>query len=99
MDEPLEPTIGSWYKDLDGRSFEVVAVDEEAGTVEVQYFDGTLGELELEAWQESRPEPIEPPEDWTGAYEPLDRDDRGESDAPMRPEDWNGPWDELDRAD
>ena len=42
------PTIGAWYRLDGGESFEVVAFDTDDGTVEIQYFDGTVEELEME---------------------------------------------------
>ena len=40
MTAPL-PSIGAWYRHTGGDSFEVVAFDEDDGTIEIQYFDGT----------------------------------------------------------
>jgi len=45
-----KPDIGKWYQIRGGDQFEVVAVDEEDGTIEVQYFDGTVEELERSDW-------------------------------------------------
>jgi hypothetical protein len=46
----MRPDIGEWYRILDGDEFEVVAIDEDDGTIEVQYFDGTVAELEASDW-------------------------------------------------
>ena len=46
----VQPAIGEWYRFLDGDEFEVVAIDEDDGTIEVQYFDGTVEELESADW-------------------------------------------------
>lgn len=99
MQDRYEPSVGDWYKDEEGRSFEVVAVDEDEGSVEVQYFDGSLEEYDIEIWSELELEPIAPPEDWTGPFDDLERDDLGDTETPLRPEDWDGPWDNLDRDD
>jgi len=45
-----QPHIGGWYRAADGNLFEVVAVDKDDRTIEVQYFDGTVEELDLEDW-------------------------------------------------
>ena len=45
-----QPEIGAWYRVRGGDSFEVVAIDEDDGTIEVQYFDGTVEEMEREDW-------------------------------------------------
>jgi hypothetical protein len=69
--------IGDWYSLRGGELFEVVAVDEPEGTVEVQYFDGTVEELELDDWHAQcstgEIQEAEPPEDWTGSVD-IDRD-------------------------
>jgi hypothetical protein len=49
--------------------FEVVAVDEEHHTVELQHFDGTIEGLELENWQAIDYEPAQAPEDWSGSVD------------------------------
>lgn len=97
--EPVEPTIGSWYADARGRRFEVVAVDEAAGTVEVQFFDGAVAEYDMESWNAMLLEAIAAPEDWTGPYDDLEADDLGDTERPKHPEDWDGPWNELDQKD
>jgi hypothetical protein len=76
-----------------------VAVDEEDGSIEVQYFDGAVEEYEIETWYELEIEPTVPPEDWSGPYDDLERDDMGDTEVPMHPEDWNGPWDDIERED
>ena len=42
--------IGNWYRTPAGRLFEVVTLD--ADTIEIQYDDGDLEEIEQEAWLE-----------------------------------------------
>jgi len=49
MTRKIDPEIGGWYRGEDGQ-FEVVAWDERSGTVALQYFDGTLTELDIETW-------------------------------------------------
>jgi hypothetical protein len=74
----LDPIEGNWYQHLDNaRGFMVVNVSETEGTVDIQYFDGDIDELEMEEWEEMDLEEIEPPEDWTGPLDDLDPDDRG----------------------
>lgn len=94
-----EPTVGNWYKDLQGRSLEVVAVDDEEETVEVQYFGGEIEELSFDSWYDAELVTIEPPEDWSGPFDDLERDDLGDTEKPIHPEDWDGPWDDLDRKE
>ena len=42
------PVIGSWFTRSNGSLFKVVAVDEDDGTVDIQFYDGTMGEMEIE---------------------------------------------------
>ena len=79
----MKPTIGNWYRIQGSDSFEVVAYDEDDGTIELQYFDGTVEEMDLEDWNAEKEigalEEIEAPEDWTGSVDvdPEEDDTRG----------------------
>lgn len=88
---PIEqdPVVNQWYRHLDkGQQFQVTAIDEEAGTIEIQHFDGDVEELELDGWRELELEPIEPPEDWTGPMDDIERDDLGYTETDMTREEW-----------
>ena len=63
--EELEPRpeVGSWYEDVRSRRFEVTAVDEEAGTIGVQFFNGEAGSLDRRAWEDMVLELIAAPEE------------------------------------
>ena len=54
--------------------FEIVAVDEQDGTVELQHFDGTIEELDPEGWMSMRAEKTAPPEDWSGSVDIAQED-------------------------
>jgi hypothetical protein len=77
-----QPAVGNWYR-LNGETFEVVAVDEDDRTIEIQYFDGTVEEMDLEDWEsqceERALEAAEPPEDWSGSVD-VEPDEEGRSD-------------------
>ena len=45
-----QPGIGDWYRLNGGALFEVVALDDDDGTIEIQYFDGTVEEMDIEDW-------------------------------------------------
>ena len=47
-----EPVVGAFYEDLeeDGLTFEVTAFDENIGTIEIKYSDGTTDEIDLDDW-------------------------------------------------
>jgi hypothetical protein len=68
-----QPNIGNWYRVSGGETFEVVAVDDDDGTIEIQYFDGTVEELDIEdweaQWEDGALETAEPPEDWSGSVD------------------------------
>lgn len=51
---PMEedPEVGAVYEDAEGRTFEVRAFDENEGTVQLEYADGTLETIDLDAWYE-----------------------------------------------
>jgi hypothetical protein len=78
-----QPAIGDWYRLHGGALFEVVALDDDDGTVEIQYFDGTVEEMDIEdwdtQWDDGALEAAEAPEDWTGSVdvEAGDEETRG----------------------
>lgn len=79
MATQYRPEVGDWYESLSGDLFEVVAQDADDGTVEIQYFDGAIEELDLETWYEMELMSAEPPEDFTGSLD-MSREDAGVSD-------------------
>lgn len=95
IEQPL-PEVGAWYKADGGESFEVVAFDEEEAYIEIQYFDGTVEELDLDTWNEQFIEPVEPPEDWSGSLD-IERDDYGVDLGDTSHLDWHNPLDDFDR--
>ena len=85
-----DPIAGNWYRHVDkGECFQVVDIDEEAGNIEIQYFDGALDTVDLEEWYEMQIEAMEPPEDWTGPVDDIERDDLGYTETDMTSEDWS----------
>jgi hypothetical protein len=69
----IKPVVGQWYRGGTDELFEVVAIDDHDETIEIQYFDGSVTEVDVESWNEQlREEMIEAadaPEDWTGAVD------------------------------
>jgi hypothetical protein len=57
-----------------------VAFDEDDGTIEIQYFDGTVEEMDVEDWQsqweDGALEAAEAPEDWSGSVD-VEPDEEG----------------------
>jgi hypothetical protein len=96
----LAPIIGQWYRRSGGDSFEVVAIDREDRTIEIQYFDGTVGELEVEEWIEGEFESTEPPEDWTGSLDVDTEDTENEYEAePGNAQPWTDALQFVDRGE
>lgn len=97
MNNMLSPVIGNWYRNIeDGREFEVVAYDEEDATIEIQYFESEVEELDLDTWDELVLESMAAPEDWSGPFDDLVRDDMGDTEGVRRPENWSGPLTDIE---
>lgn len=94
-----KPVVEKWYKNLESNQlFEVVAIDEDEDTIEIQYFDAEIEELDQDTWDSLDIIEAAEPEDWTAPYE-LDREDRLESDSTQYPEDWSGPLTDIEPED
>ena len=96
MSTMVLPNIGEWYKDKSGQTFEVVALDNDEGSVEIQYFDGTVEELDLDTWKEQTIQLIEPPEDWSGSLD-IEKEDYGVDLEESHFNEWANPLDELEQ--
>lgn len=85
----IEPEVGNWYQSaLTRQTFEVVALDDHDNTVEIQYFDGDVAELDLDSWYRLELDNIPEPEDWTGPYE-MEGDDIGGETENYHPNNWD----------
>ncbi len=73
---PLMPEIGVWYQTPQGDYLEVVATDLAEQCIEVQYYDGSVSEFDLDAWEDLGALRAEPPEDWSGSLD-LSKEDYG----------------------
>ncbi|MCK4537048.1 MAG: hypothetical protein KAT93_08545 [Desulfuromonadales bacterium] len=97
MPAEVDPIIATWYCHLKkGQRFFVVAVDESARTVEVQDFDGTVNEFELDTWYELDIEVCAAPENWSGPLDIGNVDDLGTEITDTRPSDWNEPLNDFE---
>lgn len=74
MEFKTKPVIGEWYQGVDGQNFEVVAIDAEEATIEIQYFDGAVEELDFASWSQLPLQEVDPPEDWSGAMDMMRED-------------------------
>jgi hypothetical protein len=75
------PVIGQWFRRPNGTLFEVVAVDEDDATVEIQMFDGTIDEVDIERWPQLLLREVSAPEDWSGSVDMDPEDYVGEKDS------------------
>jgi hypothetical protein len=84
MTNRLPPIVGNWYKNRDrGELFQVVAVDEDAGTIEVQDYEGGLDEIDDEEWRELPLNAAVPPDDWGGPVDDVNPDEFGYTDIEL----------------
>lgn len=90
------PVIGNWFRRPNGTLFEVVAVDEDERTIEIQQFDGTIDEVELENWQALLLTEVSAPEDWSGSVDMDPEDYVGRKDSEM-PSGYHDPLAFLDK--
>lgn len=68
------PSLGQWFRRPNGTLLKVVAVDEDDSTIEIQLFDGTIDEVEVDTWAEQFLVEVAAPEDWSGSVD-MDPDD------------------------
>jgi hypothetical protein len=83
-----EPVVGQWYENIEEDDvFRVLAVDEDAELIKIEYLDGDIEEIEADIWAEFDLDRIEQPEGWSG-------EEVGEPD-----DDTSDDWDEADEED
>lgn len=90
------PTIGQWFRRPGGTLFEVVAIDEDDSTVEIQQFDGTIDEVEIDSWPELLLIEVSAPEDWSGSVDMDPEDYKGKNSSEM-PNGYHDPLAFLDK--
>lgn len=92
----LYPEIGQWYQDAaEDQLFEVVAIDESSGSIEIQYLDGEVSEIDSDTWGDMVILTAEPPEDWRASYA-LSPEDDFDNDTVFRPDSHGDPLSSLD---
>ena len=92
------PVIGRWFRRPNGTLFEVVAIDEDDATVELQQFDGTIDEVDLENWPKLMLTEVAAPEDWSGSVDMDPEDFIGSTNGDM-PAGYHDPLEFLDTTD
>jgi uncharacterized protein DUF6763 len=93
-----EPVKGQWYENVeDDETFRVLTVDEDAELVEIEYLDGDIEELDIDAWHEMDLERIAEPEGWAAQEAAAKADDEDEDDE--EEDDDDDDWDDDDDED
>ena len=92
------PVIGQWFKRPNGTLFEVVAIDEDDMTIEIQQFDGTIDEVDADRWKDLMLTEAAAPEDWSGSVDMDPEDFVKEKDSSEIPNGYHDPLDYLDKA-
>ena len=97
MGRDYDPVPGQWYENLEEEElFRVLTVNEDQELVQVEYEDGDIEELDMDAWAEMDLEKTTEPEGWSGSEGDVDDDDE---DLEEDEEDEDDDWDEDDDDD
>lgn len=97
MTTEADPIVDEWYHYPEkAQKFKVTGLDEHSATVEIQFFDGTVDEFDIDTWRQLDVERIETPEDWTGPLDNIDKAELNKEGAEMQREDWEAPYMEVD---
>ena len=97
MSRDYEPVAGQWYENLEEEeSFRVLSVDEDSELVEIEYLDGDIEELDIEAWHEMDLDRIEEPEGWSESDADDEAEDDDDLDDDEDDEDDDDDWDDDD---
>ena len=97
MSRDYEPTAGQWYENLEEEEqFRVLSVDEDSELIEIEYLDGDIEEIDVEAWHEMDLDMIAEPEGWSDADEDEDEEEEEEEDEDEDDDDWDDDDDEDD---
>jgi hypothetical protein len=92
-----EPVPGQWYQNVEEEeTFRVLTVDEDSELIEIEYLDGDIEELDVEAWHEMDLELTSEPEGWSDE-EDEDEDEEKEEDDDEDEDDDD--WDDDDDDD
>ena len=98
MSRDNEPVPGQWYENVEeDETFRVLSVDEDSELIEIEYLDGDIEELDIEAWHEMDLELTDEPEGWSDEDD-EDEDEEEEEDEEEDDEDEDD-WDEDEEDD
>ena len=99
MSRDNEPVPGQWYENVEEEeTFRVLTVDEDSELIEIEYLDGDIEELDIEAWHEMDLELTSEPEGWSDEDEDEEEEEEGE-DEDEDDDDDDDDWDDDDDDD
>lgn len=110
MSRDYDPEPGQWYEDLDREEiFKVISLDPDEASLRLQWLDGEVEEIDLDAWAEMDLELADEPEGWVDEEDEEDEDDEDEEEDEEddwdddEDDDWDEDededWDDLDDED
>ncbi len=104
MSRDNEPVRGQWYQNVEEEeTFRVLTVDEDSELIEIEYLDGDIEELDVEAWHEMDLELTSEPEGWSDEEEEDEEEEEEEEEEDEDDDDWDDDddddWDEEEDAD
>ena len=101
MSRDFDPEAGKWYEDLDREEiFKVLSVDPDDEIVRLQWLDGEIEEIDLDAWTELDLERAQEPEGWADDDDSDDDEDDLDEDLDDEDDDdWDDDEDEDDDYD
>jgi len=96
--QPNRPIIiGQWYHDIvDNLYFEVVAMDTLTDTIEIQYLDGEVSEIDQDSWSDMALNIASQPEDASAAFEMSMPDNNWDNDSTLVPSAWGDPLNSIE---
>ncbi len=96
MGRDYEPVVGQWYENLEENEvFHVLSVDPDEELIEIQYENGDVEEIDLDAWQEMDLDQVEEPEGWSGPEE-EEEEEEFDLDEDEDDDEWDDDEDEDD---
>ncbi|HSN71461.1 MAG TPA: DUF6763 family protein [Steroidobacteraceae bacterium] len=100
MGRDYDPVPGQWYENLEeDEVFQVLTVDPDQELIEIQYDNGDIEEMDLDAWHELDLERTDEPEGWSGSDEDDEDDEEDWDDEDEEEEDWDDEDEDEDDED
>jgi len=95
-----DPEPGQWYEDLDREEiFKVISLDPDEASLRLQWLDGEVEEIDLDAWAEMDLELADEPEGWVDEEDDEDEDEDEDEEDEDWDEDDDDDWDEDEDDD